>query len=135
MKYNQSNKTKEINQYFKKFILSHTDYFHSDELDTKIRKKLEKLSNVPFDSDWNYLMYLVQLIENMYSPFGVDGFVSKDNYFRFEFGDGERIQDKGITKMDAIYKCCYRALSAYWKGEVSPSFKLGGEPFDLDDDL
>lgn len=117
----------EINRYFQKFILSSQSYCHIDEPHTNIRKNIEHLHDVPFNSDWNYLMTLVQIIENKYCRMG---FASQDNYFRFELGDYKSIQDKGMTKMDAIYSCCYRTLKEYWKEDIAPPFHGGAEPFD-----
>jgi len=138
MKYSISNEKQEINRYFQKFILLPQNHCHIenhcniDEPHANIRKKIEQLHNVPFNSDWNYLMTLVQIIENKFCRMG---FVSEDNYCRFEFGDYKSIQDKGMTKMDAMYSCCYRTLKAYWKEEIAPPFHRGAEPFDPADDL
>ena len=126
---NRSKEIYEINQYFHKFVSQHKGYAHFDELALSIGKQIEKIPNVPFDSDWNYLMTLVQLIENVYCN---NGFESRDNYFGFHTENGQNIQDKGETKMDAIYSCCHRALKEYWKEETAPSFSRGVEPFDED---
>ena len=120
----------EINQYFHKFVSQHKDYFHFDDIAVRIGKQIENIPNVPFDSDWNYLMTLVQLIEEIYCH---HGFISDRNYFGFHTETGQNIQDKGDTKMDAIYSCCHKALKEYWKEETAPLFSRGVEPFDEDD--
>lgn len=117
-----------INQYFGKFVLQHIGSF--DEIALKIAKQIENNHNAPFDSDWNYLMTLVQLIENRYCT---NGFESADNYFGFHTETCQNIQDKGETKMDAIYSCCHRALKEFWKDEPAPFFPRGCEPFDKED--
>lgn len=98
-----------------------------------IFKNIHQLDEVPFDSDWNYLMFLVQLIEEQ---FGFDGFVSESNYFRFQgenSGKYHRIQDKQPTKMEAIYSCCVLAVKEYWKEGNAIPYSQGGEPFDIYD--
>lgn len=112
------------NQYFKKFLLLHGDF-----LDSKISKKdFESQLNIPFDTDWNYLMMLVCTIEDF---FKVSEFVSHRNYFRFALRE-TNVQDKRSRKFEAIYSCCYKFLNEYWKQEEAPLplFELGGEPFD-----
>ena len=118
----------EVNKYFGKFVTQNANSF--DDFVLKIVKQIESNPNPPFDSDWNYLMTLVQLIEEMYCR---QGFISDRNYFGFHTESGKNIQDKGETKMDAIYSCCHRALKEFWKEDPAPYFPRGCEPFDIDD--
>lgn len=130
MMFSDTKEKQEINRYFKIFVTTHMSGYYFDEPEATIIKNMEQLDEVPFDSDWNFLMTLVQLIEKKYC---YQGFVSDRNYFRFEIEDHRFIQDKGPTKMDAIYSCCLNTLINYWKEEKAPFFYQGGEPFDLDD--
>ena len=127
MNNNHSKELNEINQYFRKFVSHYKDYIHFDEITFRIAKQIANTPGAPFDSDWNYLMTLVQLIEVIYCR---HGFISQDNYFRFELENNERIQDKGSNKMDAIYSCCHRVLKEYWKDEAAPHLNRGCEPFE-----
>jgi hypothetical protein len=127
---NKDKAPNEINRYLKKFVLTYMKGSYLNEPEATIIKNMEQLDEVPFDSDWNYLMTLVQLIEDLYAH---GGFVSDRNYFRFETGKYQHIQDKGINKMDATYSCCVQALIKNWKEEKAPPFSRGAEPFDIDD--
>lgn len=128
--FNDTKEKREINRYFKIFVTTHISDSYFDEPESTIMGNIKQLDEIPFDSDWNYLMTLVQLIEDLYAH---RGFVSDRNYFRFELGNEEFIQDKGPTKIDAIYSCCLNTLINYWKAENAPPFYLGCEPFDKDD--
>lgn len=128
--HNDNKGIQKINRYFKKFISSNKRSAYFEEPEATIIKNMEQLDEVPFDSDWNYLMTLVQLIESMYCH---HGFISDRNYFRFDIPKDRSVQDKGPTKMEAIYSCCYQALNENWKEGIAPPFNRGGEPFDLYD--
>ena len=116
------------NQYFKKFMLSHRNFTDG----TISKKDFKAQVNIPFDTDWNYLMMLVCTIED---HFQVSEFVSSHNYFRFAFENRRNVQDKQPTKFEAIYSCCYEMLREFWKQEKAPVplFSRGGEPFDEND--
>lgn len=127
-----NNDYQEVNRYLKKFILSN-EASSFDEIQATIFKKIHQLDEVPFNSDWNYLMILVQRIEEQ---FGFDEFVSESNYFRFQSGNSgeyQSIQDKQPTKMEAIYSCCVLAVKEYWKEGKAIPYSRGGEPFDIND--
>ena len=121
----------QVNQYFKRFISNkRNSFFLSEDVHHKNVEKIQKLSDVHFESNWNYLMALVQSIEDAYS---LTVMRCQDNYCSFEFANHYRIQDKGMTKMEAIYNCCFRTLSELWNEEPSLNMKSNIEPFDEDD--
>jgi len=128
---NNSVQIQEINQYFKRFISKNRNgFFLSEDVHFKNVERIQKLSDVHFESNWNYLMALVQSIEDAYS---LTEMRSQNNYCSFEFANHYHIQDKGMTKMDAIYNCCFRTLNELWNEEPSLNLKIHIEPFDEDD--
>ncbi|HET9571652.1 MAG TPA: hypothetical protein VFP20_09630 [Bacteroidales bacterium] len=128
---NNSVQIQEMNQYFKRFISKNQNsFFLSEDVHRKNVEKIQKLSDVHFESNWNYLMALVQSIENTYS---LTEMRCQNNYCSFEFANNYRIQDKGMTKIEAIYNCCFRTLNELWNEEPSLNLKSYIEPFDEDD--
>lgn len=120
--------TKAINSYFKEFVLQHSDYFFDELLDKTI-KKIESEIETDFCRNWENLIALMQIIERTYN---LKSIITENNYYRFEFHDAENIQDKGATKIDALFSCCYQTLKRYWN-ENAPYFNRGVEPFDISD--
>ena len=118
-----------INDYFKTFVLEHRNAVSFDEILNKNIIKIETTLNVNFHNNWEYLMTLTLIIEKVYN---VQSIVTEDNYFRFELTNDERIQDKGSTKIEALFSCCYQVLEKY-NIEKLPYFNRGSEPFDLED--
>lgn len=114
-----------INSYFKKFLVQHRDEY-SDELFKETVAKIESEGNTDFLKNWNNLMILLETIERIYD---VKSIITERNYFRIEFHDNQNVQDKGSTKIEALFGCCYQILEKYWK-EKAPYFNRGFEPFD-----
>ena len=115
----------EINSYFKNFLMEHIDGF-SKESSRETVNGIGNQENIDFSKDWNYLILLMETIEHVYD---FKSIVTEKNYFRFEFHDGENIQDKGSTKIEALYSCIYQTLRKFW-GRNPPNFNRGVEPFD-----
>lgn len=125
--HSNNSEIKEINLYFKKFVSQYDDFYFDVQLNATI-KKINNETETDFSENWENLIALMEIIERIYN---VKSIVTENNYFRFEFHDGN-IQDKGVTKIDALYSCCYKTLKKYWS-ETIPNFNRGLEPFDLDD--
>ncbi|MBS1775986.1 MAG: hypothetical protein IPK18_00520 [Sphingobacteriales bacterium] len=119
---------KAINLYFKEFVLQHNDYFFDKHLEKTI-KKIESETETDFSENWENLIALMQIIERTYN---LKAIITENNYYRFEFHNAENIQDKGATKIDALFSCCYQTLRKYWN-ENAPYFNRGVEPFDISD--
>lgn len=119
---------KAINSYFKEFVLQHNDYFF-DELLDKIIKKIESEIETDFSENWENLIAVMQIIERVYT---LQSIITENNYYRFEFLNSENIQDKGATKIEALFGCCYQTLRKHWN-KNAPYFNRGFEPFDISD--
>lgn len=118
-----------INAYFKDFVIENRYCYSFDTvLEENIKKIIDK-TQPTFHKSWDELTTLMLIIEEVYN---VKSIITEKNYYRFEFQNNKRIQDKGSTKIDALFSCCYRTLEKYWKTEA-PYFNRGVEPFDLDD--
>ena len=128
MSFNSPSEIKKINLYFKRFMLITRHGVPENSLDIITETLNDK--DLAFDNDWNLLMDLVSVIE---SKFSVRQAVFSHNYFRFEFENHDKIQDKGPDLIEAVYSCCYKALSIYWKEYKAPNFNRGVEPFDEND--
>ena len=118
-----------INAYFKDFIIEHKGYTSFDTVLEENIKIIEAKSKPTFHKSFDNLTSLMLIIEKVYN---IESIITHRNYYRFEFPNNKRIQDKGSTKMDALFSCCYQTLEKYWKTEA-PYFNRGVEPFDLDD--
>lgn len=119
---------KAVNSYFKEFVLQHNDYFFDEQLDKTIKKiAIEKETN--FNENWDSLIALMQIIERVYN---LKSIITENNYYRFEFHKEENIQDKGATKIEALFSCCYQTLRKYWN-KNAPYFNSGVEPIDIND--
>ena len=125
MSFNSPSDIKKINLYFKRFMLLTRHGVPENSLD--IIEEILDDKDFAFDNDWNLLMDMVSVIE---SKFSVRQVVFSRNYFRFEFENNERIQDKGPDLIKAVYNCCYQALSMYWKEYKAPDFNRGVELYD-----
>lgn len=119
---------KAINTYFREFVLQQNDYFF-DEILGKTIKKIASDTETEFSQNWENLIALMQIIERVYN---LKSIVTEDNYYRFEFHNDENIQDKGPTKIDALFSCCYQTIKKYWDRKA-PYFNRGVEPFGVDD--
>lgn len=119
---------KAVNFHFKKFVLEKNHYSSDTELN-KLIDKISKDNEADFSKNWENIICLTQMIENVYN---VKSIVTEDNYFRFEFNNNENIQDKGETKIEALFGCCYKTLKKYWN-EKAPNLNNGIEPFDLEE--
>lgn len=118
-----------INAYFKDFVIENRHCYSFDTvLEENIKKIIDK-TQPTFHKSWDELISLMQIIEEVYE---VKSIITERNYYRFEFQNKDRIQDKGSMKIDALFSCCYRTLERYWKIDA-PYFNRGVEPFDLDD--
>jgi CRISPR/Cas system CSM-associated protein Csm2 small subunit len=117
-----------INSYFKQFVLQHNDSFFDEVLDKTI-KKITNQDKPDFRQNWENLIALMQIIERVYN---LKSIITEDNYYRFEFHNNDNIQDKGVTKIEALYSCCYQTLKKYWN-DNAPYFNRGAEPFDVSD--
>ncbi len=111
-----NNHINETDSYFKRFAIQHKDYLIFDELSEKTIAIIESEIQTNFTSNWRNLIVLMQIIERVYK---LKSIITEENYFRFEFRDDENIQDKGATKIDALYSCCYQTLRKYWKEDVT----------------
>lgn len=122
---------KTVNKYFKKFVIENYNniYFAKKKQQEYVNNILQRKS-IHFESDWNYLMTLVEIIEHMFSVREIN--IAK-NYCCFEFENDIRIQDKGMSKINAIYNCCFQALTELWKEELTPFEQKYVEPFDYVD--
>lgn len=120
----------EINKYFREFIIEYRNSFFSDDISKKIIKEIVSNSNVEFDSNWNYLMVLTEIIETV---FEIESICIEKNYCRFDFSDDRRVQDKAPNKLGAIFSCCFQTLEENWTSRKAPKFSRGVEPFDLDE--
>lgn len=119
---------KTINSYFKEFVLQHNDYFFDEQLDKTI-KKIATETETDFSENWENLIAVMQIVERVYD---LKSIITENNYCRFEFLNDENIQDKGATKIEALFSCCYQTLKKYWN-ENAPYFNRGVEPFDISD--
>lgn len=117
-------KIQAVNNYCKEFLLGHKEMMFNYEIEDVI-KEMSGKDNLDFTSDWKYLMILVQTLEIV---FEIKSIVIEDNYCRFEFKTLEPIQDKGRTKKQAVFQCCYRALDILWN-KPAPVYEFGSEPF------
>lgn len=118
----------EINSYLKEFILQHKEYSF-DELLNKTVKNIESENEIDFSENWENLIALMQIVERVYN---LKSIITESNYYKFEFHNDENIQDKGATKIEALFSCCYQTLKKYWKKDV-PTFNNGVEPFGISD--
>lgn len=122
---------KKANKYLQKFVIEHqNNIFFSDKIQQKYVISIARGKEVHFDSNWNYLMTLVEIIEQVYS---VREITLQNNYCCFELDNDYRIQDKGFSKLEAIYNCCFRVLKEFWKEEAIPLVQKVIEPFDEED--
>lgn len=120
-------KIKNLNKYFKDFVLAHKDSFYQEEYERNTVENIQKNDDVPFHNNWNYLMIIVQIIEKKWH---LEKIETHDNWVRFSLTDSDAFQDKGMTKIEAFYLCCFRILEHMWK-EQQPPFDLENhEPFD-----
>ena len=117
---------KAINSYFKEFVLQHNDYVFDEQLDKAI-KKIECETETDFSENWENLIAVMQIIERVYN---LKSIITENNYYRFEFHKEENIQDKGATKIEALFSCCYQTLRKYWNNNA-PCYNRGVEPFDI----
>ncbi len=118
---------KEINKYFRDFIITHNDFFSNVNPEKNTVIKIQKRENIPFHNKWEFLMVLVQLIESKWS---LEKIETRDNWVRFSFNNFDGIQDKGMTKIEAFYLCCFKILSRLWKEHKPPFEYENHEPFD-----
>ena len=117
------------NTYCQQFIIKNQNYIYfCDKIKQKYVNNILKGNEIHFDSNWNYLMTLVQIIEEVYSVREVR---MQTNYCIFEFNNDIRIQDKGMTKMNSIYNCCLRILNERWIVEINTLIESKVEPFDV----
>ena len=92
-------------------------------------KPLQEGEIINFHSDWNHLMSLLEIIEAN-NP--IENTICDRNYFKIQAtSDDASIQDKGINKLEAIFKVCVQFLSANWR--KAPIDTRSIEPFDKDD--
>ena len=75
-------------------------------------------------------MTLVQVIEPVYSVRAIK--VVVNNYY-IEFENDIQIQDKGMSKMDAIYNCSFRTLCKFCEEETTLFIQKTLEPFNKKD--
>lgn len=118
---------KQLNKYFREFILEKKDYLRDEEPESKTIKRISKNETIPFHRSWEYLMVLVQIIEKKWDLKNIE---THDNYVRFSTGEFDGFQDKDSTKIDAFYSCCFKALEKLWKDQKPPFNYDSHEPFD-----
>ncbi|GHB48382.1 hypothetical protein [Mongoliitalea lutea] len=116
-----------VNAYFYAFILSKGK---GDRLIFEGLQEPISFNVVPdFFENWDNMMTLVECIEDSFS---VTAIVTRLNYVKFEFENGDLIQDKGSDKLEAFFGCCYQVLTKNWS-KGGTYFDRGGEPFNLDE--
>jgi hypothetical protein len=127
---------KKLNSYFRDFIISKNckDHFYKDSAEYQTILYIEKVEDISFHNNWEYMMALIISIEKLYNLSSID---TRDNYVRFMFESRGGIQDKGFDKLNAFYLCCFKALEVLWKEKKPPFSYESGEPFAIDefDDL
>lgn len=115
------------NKYFRDFVLAHKNSNRFSDHENLIIENIVKETYIPFNQSWDYLMILVQLIEEKWR---LELIETKYNWVRFTINEFSGFQDKGSNKFMALYSCCYITLSNLWK-EQKPPFKYHfNEPFD-----
>lgn len=120
---------KEINEYFKKFVIEHRysiRYCSYDTIEEKSIEKIIKRKNTSFHKSWDDLIILMLIIEEVYE---IQKITMSKNWCCFEFPNEKREQDKGFTKREALYNCCLRILIENWKAKA-PNVEWLSEPFD-----
>lgn len=120
-------KRKILNKYFKNFVLAQKDSFYQEDYERITIENIQKNDDIPFHENWDYLMMIVQVIENIWH---LEKIETHDNWVRFSFTDFDTFQDKGRTKIDAFYLCCFRVLEHMWKEQNLPFAYENHEPFD-----
>lgn len=118
---------KAINKYLREFVIAHNDFFREADFEKNTIIKIQKRENIPFHKNWEYLMVLVQLIENKWK---LEKIETCDNWVKFSSNHFDNIQDKGMTKMEAFYLCCFKTLTKLWKEQKPPLIYENHEPFD-----
>ena len=122
---------KTVNNYFQNFVIANqSDIYFPDKIQQKYVINIAQGKEVHFESNWTYLMALLESIEKIHSIWEIK---IANNYCCFELENGIRIQDKGTSKMNAIYNCCFRILNEFWKEEAIPVEQKFVEPFDEED--
>lgn len=118
---------KVINKYFRDFTIAHSDFFRNDDYENNLLLKIQKKENIPFHKNWEFIMILVQIIEKKWQ---LEKIETHDNWVRFSFDNGGGIQDKGMTKIEAFYLCCFKIIAKLWKEHKPPFSYQNMEPFD-----
>lgn len=119
----------QLNNYFREFVVANTNYFHSDQKSDAFYMIL-KNETIPFNRSWDYLMIVVEIIESKWGEWGRTKIEMHNNVARFELGENKVFQNKGITKLEALYSCCFEALEELWKDKTPPFKYSSHEPFD-----
>ena len=123
-----SKEIKALNNYFREFVLAH-NYCSPWSQDSMNRtfEKIQKQKNTPFHSSWDYLMIVVEIIEE---EWGFEKIIIQANWVRFISDKFGTFQDKGSSKIEALYLCCFRILTELWKEQKPPFVYKSHEPFD-----
>lgn len=115
------------NKYFRDFVLEHKDSNIFSDYENLIIENIVKETYIPFNQSWDYLMILVQLIEEKWR---LELIETEYNWVRFTINKFSGFQDKGSNKFMAFYSCCYITLSNLWKEQKPPFNYHFNEPFD-----
>lgn len=118
----------ERNKYFRKFFLQKNKDigFGSMEVPQTTLCEIKTIENIDFSSNWNYMIALIILIENV---FKIEQIITHSNYVRFEFHNSEKsYQDKGSSKIEAFSNCIYHILTEEWD-EKKPYEYDSGESY------
>lgn len=102
---------------------------HNTSIKDIFDKPLQEGEIINFHSDWNYLMSLLEIIEVNHL---IENTICSRNYFKMQpTNDDASIQEKGVNKLEAVFKVCVQFLSANWK--TAPIDTRSIAPFDKDD--
>ncbi len=118
---------KALNKYFRDFVLAHKDCLYQEDYEKKTLIKIQKREYIPFDKSWEYLMVVVQMIENKWN---LEKIETNRNWVCFTIDNYDGFGDKGMNKLEAFYLCCFKTLENLWKGQKPPFNYENHEPFD-----
>jgi hypothetical protein len=123
----EKHKLNRLNAYLTEYVKEKGTYHIS--MDNIFDELNQENKVINFNSDWNYLMSLLEIIEEN-EP--VEKMICDKNYFKLQaIKDDSSVQDKGSTKMEAIFHVCIQFLSTHWK--MAPYNTRTSEPFDKED--
>lgn len=119
---------KTLNKYFREFVIAHnySSSWPEDPMNRTV-EKIQKHKNIPFHSSWDYLMVVVEIIEQEWR---FEKIIIQINWVRLISDEFGTFQDKGSNKIEALYLCCFRVLAELWKDQKPPIVYKSHEPFD-----